>query len=236
MRLSLIIPAYNEKSVIADTVIQTIEYLEKTVIDYELLIVDDGSTDNMRDELDALLSEKVRLLSYGKNRGKGYAVRYGVLYAKGDYIMFTDADLAYGLKPIAQCLDMLKNGAPIVVGTRKTNGDGYNDYPLIRKIASKGFSFLTDAVLKLPYDTQCGFKGFEKKAGKSIFKKCKIDGFAFDIEVLLIAVKQGYKIKELPVSIINHRDSKVNVVFDSMRMLWNIIKIKTSIRRRVKEL
>lgn len=232
MKLSLVIPAYNESSIIADTLRAVTARLAEIDPEYELLLVDDGSTDGMAELVKPFESDHVRLLGYHPNRGKGCAVRVGMLAARGDYVFHTDADLAYGLENIPDMLQKFETtGADLVVGSRKLNGDGYRDYPPLRLMASKCFSLLTRMVAGMNFDTQCGIKGFTRRAAQAIFSRCATDGFAFDFEVLLRATRMGLRVEQEAVTIVNHRESKVNVLRDSLRMFRDMLRIRRQVGR-----
>ncbi len=232
MKLSLVIPAYNEQAIIVDTVRTAMAALSRIDPDYELIVVDDGSTDGMIEQLRPLAGEHLRLEGYAPNRGKGCAVRVGMLSARGEYVFATDADLAYGLDNIAPMLDKLeRTGCDLVIGSRRLNGEGYKDYPLLRLITSKGFGLIVRLLSGLPYDTQCGIKGYRRAAAQALFSKCTTDGFAFDFEVLLRARKAGMSIGQEAVSIVNHRDSKVDILRDSARMFRDLLRIRGQVNR-----
>ncbi len=234
MKVSLIIPMYNESLIAAEAVKTFSDYMKSAFEDFELIFVDDGSTDTCGDpvreahEADA----RVRLVSYMPNRGKGYAVRAGVAAAEGDYIIFTDCDNAYGTDAVGRLARTLEeSGADIVVGSRNLSKDGYDGYTFIRKLASK--TYLKFIALMAGFrlsDSQCGIKGFRHDAAKKIFRNCEVDRFAFDLEVLMIAKKIGCKITEMPVKIINHRESTVNLVKDATRM----IRVVNTMKKRIK--
>ena len=230
MKISLVIPVYNESRIISDTIEAARSYLAGTCEDYELVIVDDGSTDGTGDI--AANHENVRLVGYNQNKGKGYAVKTGMLAAQGDFVFYTDADLAYGLEVIGAALDLFdETGADIVIGSRKLEADGYSDYTLLRRIASKCFSFAAKLCSKMDYDTQCGFKGFRKAASDAVFTRCSTDGWAFDFEVMMYADKLGHTVRQMPVRIINHRESKVRMVRDSIKMLRDILAIRRTLSK-----
>ena len=232
VKLSLVIPAYNESAIIEATLRTVTARLADIDPEYELIVVDDGSTDGMADLVRPFESEHVRALGYRPNRGKGCAVRTGMLAARGEYVFHTDADLAYGLENIPDMLSKFEEtGADLVVGSRKLNGDGYRDYPPLRLMASKCFSLLTRMVAGMNYDTQCGIKGFTRDAARAIFSKCTTDGFAFDFEVLLRAKRMGLRVEQEAVTIFNHRDSKVNVLRDSLRMYRDMLRIRRQVDR-----
>lgn len=236
MKTSLVIPMYNESSIIEDAVRTYASYLEGRFEDWELIFVDDGSADGCGDVVLAAHEndERIRLCRYTPNRGKGYAVRTGVLAAQGDLILFTDCDNAYGEEAIGRLADNLTDsGADIVVGSRNLSKDGYEGYTVFRKLASKTYIkvIAVAAGFKLT-DSQCGIKGFRADIAKKIFSNCEVDRFAFDLEVIMIATKLGAQIKEMPVKIINHRESTVHVLGDSVKMLRDVYRMKKRIKKQ----
>lgn len=239
MKISLVIPMYNESSIIAQTAKTLHSYMEETFDEYEVIFVDDGSKDNSAEIVSALELSNVRVSGYGGNRGKGAAVRHGVLEAQGDVVMFTDADLAYGTDVIKRVYDIFEAEpeTDMITGSRNLNKDGYEGYTLLRKIMSKVYIKVLCMVggFKLT-DSQCGCKAFRAKAGKDIFGRCEVNGFAFDFEAILWSGILGYKICEMPVKIINHRESKVNVIKDTLRMLSDLRRIKKQVKAKAKEI
>ena len=224
---------YNESSIIADTAKTLSAYMEKTFDDYEIIFSDDGSKDGSADIVKSLDLPNVRVVGYESNRGKGCAVRTAMLAAMGDAIMFTDADLAYGTDVIKRVYDIFeRKPTDIVIGSRNIHKDGYEGYTLLRRIASKTYIKVLCIAggLKLS-DSQTGCKAFSKKATEDIFTRCEVDGFAFDFEAILWAQKLGYKFTEMPVKVINHRESKVRIIRDTVRMLKDLRKMK----KRIKE-
>lgn len=236
MKVSLVIPMYNESSIISEAVVTFSEYMKKTFKDFELIFVDDGSTDGCGGVVEAAHEKdaRIRLCRYTPNRGKGYAVRTGVLAAEGDLILFTDCDNAYGEDAVgALAGTLVKTGADIVVGSRNLSKDGYEGYTFIRKLASKTYIKVISvaAGFKLS-DSQCGIKGFRREIAKKIFSHCEVDRFAFDLEVIMIATKLEAKIAEMPVKIINHRESTVHIVRDSVKMLRDVRRMKKRIKKQ----
>ena len=237
MKFSLCIPMYNEEKIIADTARTLSEYMSENFDDYEIIFANDGSKDGCDKAVEALGLPCVRVVGYEENRGKGYAVRTAMLAAEGDVIMFTDADLAYGTDVIKGVYDFYVENSRdgdihMMIGSRNLNKDGYSEYTLIRKIASKTYIKVLCLVggFKLS-DSQCGCKAFRGDAAHEIFSRCTVNGFAFDFEAILWADKLGYTIKELPVKIINHRESKVNVFKDTFKMLRDLKRIKKNVKR-----
>ena len=237
MKLSVIIPMYNESSIIDSSVRQFNNYLSEHFEDYELIFSNDGSKDNCG-EVVAAYSEKdprVKLVGYENNRGKGCAVRTGVLASSGDVVVFTDCDVAFGVDVIGKAVGHLDSNPDddMVVGSRNLSKDGYEGYTFIRKLASKTYIKILGILggFKLS-DSQCGIKGFRGDAARNIFSECETDGFAFDFEVIKIAQAFGYKIGEMPVKIINHRESKVHVLSDAGKMLRDVMKIKKRVKAK----
>lgn len=228
--ISLVIPAYNEAAIIENTVRQALEYLSREFSEYELIISDDGSTDGTADRVKGIEDSHLRLVGHSPNRGKGSAVREGVLAAKGVLTAYTDADLAYGLEVIGHMADkLLETGADAVIGSRRLHPEGYAEYPPVRLLASRCFGFVTGTISGFRYDTQCGIKLFSSDAAKEVFSRCENDGFAFDFEVMMLCEALKRPVEQFPVSIINFRESKVNVVRDSLRMLRDVFRIRTRV-------
>ena len=237
-KITLIIPMYNEIGIIRDTASTLNGYMSSTFDDYEIIFSDDGSKDGSAKIVSDLDLPNVRVVGYEQNHGKGCAIRNGMLAAKGEIVMFTDADLAYGTDVIKRAYDMLKDAdANMLIGSRNLSADGYEGYTFIRKIMSKIYIKVLCIAggFKLS-DSQCGCKAYKGEAVKKIFERCKVDGFAFDFESILWAQKFGYNIVEMPVKIINHRESTVNVVKDTFKMLGDLRKMKKRIKKESKEL
>ena len=235
MKLSLCIPMYNESSIIADTARTLSAYMSEHFDEYEILFSDDGSTDGSADVVNSLGLPCVRVVRYEKNKGKGAAVREAVLAAMGDVVMFTDADLAYGTEVISRVAKVFEESpkTDVVIGSRNKGKDGYEGYTLLRKVASKTYIRVLCLVGGFWLsDSQCGCKAFRGEIGKRIFSKCEVNGFAFDFEVIMIALRLGANIFELPVKIINHRDSKVHVWKDAFKMLKDLRRIKKRVKKQ----
>ena len=238
MKISVIIPMYNESKIIADTAKTLSAYMGENFDDYEIIFSDDGSTDHCADIVNGLGFTNVRAIRYEVNQGKGCAVRSGMLAADGDVRIFTDADLAYGTEVIGSAVSVFheQNGVDIVIGSRNIADDGYDGYTLIRKIMSKTYIKVLCTVggFKLS-DSQCGFKAFRGDTADAVFGKCDVDGFAFDFEVILRAGQRNCKIAEMPVKIINHRESSIRPVSDAIKMLKDLRKIKKQIKKESRE-
>lgn len=228
MKISVIIPAYNEEKRVEKTILAISSYMRENFDDYEILIVDDGSRDNTKGVVEKYTNDKIKLLSYGENRGKGGAVKYGILNSSGDFAVFTDADLPYPPSAIKEAVKILnETDSDFILGARKQAENG-EKYPLLRRIMSFGFSVMVKLILKLNVpDTQCGFKAFKSACAKDIFSKTRVFGWGFDVEAIFIAVKSGYSFRRLAVEL-THDDegSKINAARDALKMIGELKIIK----------
>jgi len=228
--LSVIIPAYNEEKRLLSTLSKICAYLSTKDFPYEIIVVDDGSTDNTLQMVKNFASSNrhIVILINEQNSGKGYSVRKGMLSARGEYAFFTDADLSTPIEEIEKCLPYLINGYDVVIGSRSMPGsDILVHQPWYREKMGKIFNFMVNMVLlKGIIDTQCGFKGFKREAVKSVFNRCKIDGFSFDVEALYLSRKYNFKIKEIPIRWENSPLSKVSPIKHSLQMFKDLIGIK----------
>jgi len=215
MRLSVIIPAHNEETRLPVTVIKIDAYLKNQGYFYELLVVDDGSTDGTGQAVQKMTQEikNLKVIGYQKNKGKGYAVRLGMFEAKGEYCLFLDADNSVSIEQIERFFPELENKTDVAIASRDAQG-AVLDPPQgwWRRVVMAGvYKGMRKTLLNLRdiEDTQCGFKCFKKEAAKKIFSRCRINGLSFDVEVLLIARKMGFIIKEIPVYWSNSSLSRV---------------------------
>lgn len=224
---------YNESSIIEETAKTLHKYLSENFESFELIFIDDGSRDMSAEIIRGLRLSNTEVISYSPNRGKGCAVRTGMLKATGEIAIFIDADLAYGTDVIKRAYDALL-AAPdknVLVGSRTLHPEGYEGYTPLRKIASKTYIRVLSVYGGLTLsDSQCGCKAYRGSAIRDIFSRCETDGFAFDFETILWAQKLGYGFVEMPVKIINHRESKVNIISDTFKMLKELKLIKRRIR------
>lgn len=223
MKVSVVIPAYNEQELIGKTLMRYGDFLKSHFAEFELIAVNDGSTDGTLDEIKKCRFAEV--ISYPQNRGKGYAVKRGVLRATGDYIFFTDADGAYAPDNISKAISVFeKEQASVVVGARKNRTQ---DYPFLRQMMSKGLSWLLKIILCLDIsDSQCGFKGFERKIARQIFSMTTIYDFGFDLEVICLSKSLGKNFAVLPVRFVHRKGSRVRPFLDLWRILKDIFKIR----------
>lgn len=224
--ISIVIPAYNEEKRLSDTLEIIISHLDKNFSNWEILVVDDGSEDSTADIVKNF--EEVILIKQPRNLGKGAAVRKGMIEAKGEIRVFSDADLSTPIYELDKLLASIKRGYDIAIGSRGLNYELIKKHqPFYREFMGKTFNKIVQAlVLSGIKDTQCGFKAFTEQSCMEIFPRSKIDGFGFDVEILWLARKLGFKIEEIPVEWYNDSRSRVNPIKDSYRMLVDIVKIK----------
>ena len=228
---SVIIPAYNEETLIVSTLECLQAYLAARPEEYEIIVVDDGSQDQTVPSVQAWQKSnhpEVHLLVNPQNMGKGFSIQRGVRESRGKIIIFTDADLPYELDAIDGFLQALRGGCDLAVGSRVLPGSEVRGVPMLRYIAGQVFSWMVQAVLfqGLP-DTQCGFKSFRAEAAREIFRRVTIGGFGFDVEMLFIARKRNYTIKPVPVHMIEHRQrSRVRLFKDSFKMFANLFMVR----------
>lgn len=235
--LSLVIPCFNERQ----RILSTLQYLREYLVgdpyqDAEVIVVDDGSTDSTASLLCSFQGwDRLTVLFNESNRGKGYSVRRGVLAARGRYIFFTDADLPYDLEALGRFLAALEAGYDLAIGARDLPGSRFSvPRSAIRRLASDIFTWIVRnyAVKGIP-DTQCGFKGFQREAARDLFQRGRIDGYAFDVELVFLARRRGYRVARLPVVLVHNDDSKIRVVRDSAQMLLDLFRILIYARRGV---
>jgi dolichyl-phosphate beta-glucosyltransferase len=230
IQLSIVIPAYNEQARLPWTVLETIRWCGTRRLDFELIIADDGSRDETL-AIARLLGEsdaRIRVLAC-PHMGKGAAVRMGMLDAKGHLVLFMDADGATPLGEIPKLFAAIEEGHDVAIGSRVVQHPGEVEVrtSLHRRLIGRTFAFLVNLLaFEGIKDTQCGFKMFRRDAAAAIFSRQKTVGFAFDVEVLFIARRLSLSVAEIPVNWVAQPGSKVNVVADSIRMLWDICRIR----------
>ncbi len=227
--LSVIIPAYNEALRVTPHLQAVLAYLRSNYPAFELILVDDGSADETSAVISAAFAgePRARLISYRPNRGKGYAVRTGMLASRGDQVVFLDADLSTPIDEIPRALAALEN-ADVVIGSRALpESDIRVRPPLYRRLASAIFDIVKHVMVGLwkISDSQCGFKAFRGAVGRALFAQGKVDRFMFDVEILYLAERAGLRLREIPVRWADASGSKVRFwegVVNMVRDLWRI--------------
>jgi glycosyltransferase involved in cell wall biosynthesis len=229
--LSIVIPAYNEERRLPQTLRRVLDWLAKGNFRFrELIVVDDGSRDGtvrLVEEF-AQTNPTLRLVRNPGNRGKGYAVRNGMLEAKGDWILYSDADLSTPIEEIEKlCRAANEQNAGVAIGSRAVDRSLVEVHqPALRELSGRCFNLVMRAVTGLPFrDTQCGFKFFRADAAQKIFSRQKQEGFSFDVEDLLIAKKLGIRAVEVPVRWANVEGTKVRLSQGVMSFV-DLVKIR----------
>lgn len=228
--VSVVVPAFNEESRLATTLPVLWKEIGAYYSRFEIVVVDDGSTDRTANIVVSFAREHegVRLVRYQQNRGKGYAVRTGILASVGEHILFCDADLSTPMGEIVKLKKAIEEGCDVAIGSRATRETRIlQRQPWYRIVMGKTFNKMVQ-LLAVPgiWDTQCGFKMFTRSAAWRIFPSCRIDGFGFDVEALFLARKQKLKIVEIGVQWRNSPHSKVHPIVDSLRMMRDLLAIR----------
>ncbi len=230
--ISVIVPCFNEGKTIYQNIKKIYGYLSTKFLEFEIIAVNDGSTDNTLSELRLVNQEiPIKFINKEKNEGKGKAVREGISASKYETVMFMDADLAIPVEELEKFLGELKNGSDMAIASRFIPGLKIKR-PVLwhRKIMERAFQILRVMILNSwqVKDTQCGFKVFRSSVAKRIFGMATIDRFAFDSEIIFIAKKFGYLIKELPITLQNPRTTSVRLFYDPLNMFFALIKIRVN--------
>jgi glycosyltransferase involved in cell wall biosynthesis len=220
----VVLPAYREAERIAGTVQRVRAALAGT--DAEVIVVDDGSGDGTADRAAAAGADRV--VAKASNEGKGAAVRAGAVLARGRAVAFTDADLSYAPDQLVQLLEHVEDGWDVVVGSRAHAAtETLVGAVALRRVSTHAFNLLTRLALGMRYrDTQCGLKAFSADAARALFPEARIDGFAFDVELLHLAELNGLRVLEVPVRVSNSVTSTVRVGRDSYRMVRDILRVR----------
>lgn len=234
--LSLVIPAYNEAARIGLTLERTVSFLSSRPWSWEIWVVDDGSTDATAARVEACGAGtcRVRCLRHERNRGKGYSVRQGIEAAAGRWVGFMDADYKTDIAGLDGVVPLLAQGWDAVIGDRTLNNtEIVVARRRFRQVGSVAFRHLVHRLVGLGEfgDTQCGFKFFRQEVARELFARQRIDGFMFDVEVLLLAVRLGYRVRPVPVVWSDDPDSRFNPVSGGLRNLSELARIRWRHRR-----
>jgi len=228
--LTIILPCFNEAGRLPIALATYLAWFPASPDEVEVLVVDDGSTDTTLAVADTAASgdPRVRVLRTRTNHGKGSAVRTGMLAARGDRVVFTDADGSYAPAEVERVAAALA-GADVAIGARGDLDAGSG--PVLRRLASRVFNRAMRLLLGLPYrDTQCGLKGFRRDAARELFTRARVDRFAFDAEALFLAARLGLEVTEVPVRAEERDDSKVRLAVDALRMLRDMWGVRRAAR------
>jgi len=226
---SLVVPAYNEENRLSTPLPHVFEYLRSKFLSFEVLYVDDGSQDSTCARLEeaSLKYSELRVLKHDRNYGKGRAIRTGLDAARGEIILFSDADFSTPIEETETFIRILETGFDIAIGSRAVPGSNVEIHQsMFREFTGKMGNAVVRALLLLPFhDTQCGFKMFRAQSVRNILPFLTIDGFAFDIEILVVAMAQQMRIKEVPVTWRNVLDSKVKMIH-TVQVLADVLNIR----------
>ncbi len=225
-KLGIVIPVFNEEKRITSTLKALGNFYEKCT--FECCLVDDGSSDGTYQIISQFVKTRpwACLLSTGENLGKGAAIRLGVSRLSSDFIFFTDADIPVPLHTIERALYYLERGSDMVIGSRMLAESQVIDRSLLRKYIGLFGNFVIRLVTKLPYrDTQCGFKGFRRACARDLFSCLTLNRYLFDVELLILAQKKQYVVKELPIKWNHVPDGSFKPVQDSVRAIWDLIRL-----------
>lgn len=238
--LSIVVPAYNESARLGTTLPKILDYLSNNVAEAELIVVDDGSTDNTsataREILATAAQVRTSVLSYQSNLGKGRAVRLGLLASRGEVGLFSDADLSTPITEAPKLVEpILRGECDLAFASRALDRSLIGVHqPWRREQGGRIFNLAVRLATGLPFwDTQCGFKAFRMSVCRPIIEGATVDRFGFDVELLYIAYKAGLRLKEVPARWDHYDGSKVNIASDSVKMLGEVALIRQQARRGV---
>lgn len=231
-QLSIVIPAYNEGARIEGALERVSSCIAARGWDAEILVVDDGSTDATAAIVHRWMLDhpRVHLIQNPGNKGKGYSVRNGMLQAAGEIVMFTDADLSAPMEEAERLIAALADGADVAIGSRWLDRTRQTIHqPLYRQFFGRCFNWITRTIMGLPFkDTQCGFKAFKRPAAQTIFRLQTIERWGFDPEILFIARKLKYVVREVPVTWGHDERSRMSYLKDGIKMLEDMAKIRVN--------
>ena len=233
MDLSIVIPAFNESLRLGPTLRRVVDYLRQSGRDYEVLVVDDGSTDGTAEVARGFEGEGVRVLRQEVNRGKGAVIKVGVLASRGREVLLVDADLSTPIEDLERLRPHLA-AAEVVLGSRAVAGSDITQrQPFYREMMGRTFNLIVQLMgVRGLRDTQCGFKLLDGEVARRLFAELTVQRFAYDVELVWLARRHGYRVVEVGVRWADSPSSKVNPLTDSFRMFWDVLALRWRDRRR----
>jgi len=234
VQLSVVIPAYDEARRLGPSLDRVTAYLRERGLEHEILVVDDGSSDATASLVTSHPAPSLRLLRQPENRGKGAALRRGVLASRGRRVLLCDADLSTPIEELERLEPRIEDGADLVLGSRGlSDSEVAVRQPLYRELMGKTFNRIIRLLgVRGVRDTQCGFKLLDGEAARRLFAEMVTDGFAFDVELVWLARRHGYRIAEVGVRWLDSPGSRVHPLFDSSAMLRDVLFMRWRHRRR----
>jgi dolichyl-phosphate beta-glucosyltransferase len=225
--ISVVIPAYNEAERLGSTLEQAVDYLSRRNLSYEILVVDDGSRDRTVQVAEAFADRGVQVIRHERNRGKGAAIKTGVLASRGAEVLLSDADASTPIEELERLQRKLPE-APVVLGSRAVAGADIRQHqPFYRELMGKTFNLIIRLVgVRGLNDTQCGFKLLKGEVAREIGAELAIDGFAYDVELVWLARRHGYKVVEVGVIWVDSPDSRVDPIRSSLSMLRDVVGMR----------
>jgi dolichyl-phosphate beta-glucosyltransferase len=226
-KLSIIIPAYNEECRLPDTLKKITEWIQTTTFVVEVLIVENGSQDRTTEIAESYARRFENIVVLHSSKGKGVAVREGMLHGKGEYLFICDADLSMPIAEIEKFLPPCSAGYHIVIGNREAPGARRYNEPFHRHLIGRVFNAIVRALVVPGLDdTQCGFKLFQRAAARDVFMRQTISGWTFDVEVIYLALRYGYRIAEVPINWYFNPDSRISILQDTWQMFCDLVRIR----------
>jgi glycosyltransferase involved in cell wall biosynthesis len=233
-KLSIIIPAYNEEWRLPDTLKKITAWMQTITFVVEVLIVENGSRDRTTEIAESYARQFNNITVLHSSKGKGAAVREGMLHGKGEYLFICDADLSMPIAEVENFLPPCAAGYHIVIGSREAPGAKRYNEPFHRHLIGRVFNAIVRVLVVPDFDdTQCGFKLFQREVARDVFVRQTISGWTFDVEVIYLALRYGYRVTEVPIHWYFNLDSRVSILQDTWQMFYDLVRIRLNGRRCV---